>query len=178
MIGNFHSYRWLELGDARKLISDLELNSEPLWVSELAVAAITEKPIVLHIRLGDYMKIPELGILTPGYFENAISILRSQNNQSRIWLFSDDLETALRFIPIAEHRRLRLIDYDQDNSAANLQAMRLGTAYIISNSTFSWWGAYLSRTVSPTVICPERWTATKENPLDLIPPNWIQVSGK
>ena len=178
IIGNFHSYRWFESGNTQKILFNLELNSEPLWLSNLTTVANDEKPIVLHIRLGDYLTIPELGILTQNYFEKAISILRSRNIHSKIWLFSDDVETALQYIPSSEHSCLRFIDYDQDNSAANLQAMRLGAAYIISNSTFSWWGAFLSKTPNPTVICPEHWTATKENPLDLIPPNWIKVSDR
>jgi hypothetical protein len=60
-------------------------------------------------------------------------------------------------------------------SAETLEIMRLGKAYIIANSTFSWWGAMLSKSENPLVICPDIWFKSQAEPLDLIPSSWKRV---
>jgi hypothetical protein len=61
------------------------------------------------------------------------------------------------------------------NSAETLELMRCGKAYIIANSTFSWWGAMLSNSENPMVICPDRWFKSQAEPLHLIPKYWKRV---
>jgi hypothetical protein len=52
--------------------------------------------------------------------------------------------------------------------------MQFGSANVISNSTFSWWPAFLSQT-SVATVCPSDWFLNMEQPLELIPNNWIKI---
>jgi len=64
-----------------------------------------------------------------------------------------------------------------DREIAEFTLMRNCDAFIISNSTFSWWAAYLSQ--SETVITPDRWYNEGLAHLDhtvFTPKHWRQRS--
>jgi hypothetical protein len=138
----------------------------------------TEKPIVLHLRLSDYKDIPELGILTKSYYQTSLAMAMKDFPSSRIWLFTDEERLALQLLEDFDCKEMRIINHDSADSAANLEAMRFGECFILSNSTFSWWGATLAYSPNAMVICPENWFKTKGNPKNLIPQNWIKVKNR
>ena len=45
---------------------------------------------------------------------------------------------------------------------------------IISNSSFSWWGAFLNRNPNKMVISPEKWTLNSDKTLALS--EWVKLS--
>jgi hypothetical protein len=52
--------------------------------------------------------------------------------------------------------------------------------YIIGNSTFSWFGAYLSSSAAPVICYPNTWFGQNyegTNTADLFPKNWTRIGG-
>ena len=64
---------------------------------------------------------------------------------------------------------------EQLESYEILNLMRYGSGYIIANSTFSWWAAYMSRCDDPIVVAPNPWFRGMPSPSHLIPDNWTTV---
>ena len=67
------------------------------------------------------------------------------------------------------------MDGKGESSITTLEKMRCGSAYIIGNSTFSWWGSFLSHSINPPTIAPEPWFTGMNDPNELIPPEWIRM---
>jgi hypothetical protein len=175
IFGPFHTYRYLESESIRRFMCEMSPKVSPSWLNDLRIASAFEKPIVLHIRLADYKGIEELGILRADYFRNSLNRALKLFPESRVWLFSDEEDIALEILDSHIVSSIRVINYDKYDSAANLEAMRLGHCYVLSNSTFSWWGAYLSYFPNAKVFCPSNWFRTKQNPLFMIPNEWEMV---
>ena len=46
--------------------------------------------------------------------------------------------------------------------------------FIIANSSFSWWGAWLSNNPNKIVCAPKRWFRSADEG-DIVPKSWIRV---
>ena len=89
------------------------------------------------------------------YFQQAIAYVRKKRPDARFFFFSDDMEWVrenlwMEDAVYVEHTEL-MPDY------VDLYLMTLCRGHIISNSTFSFWGAYLAVDGNGMKIYPRRW---------------------
>jgi hypothetical protein len=132
-----------------------------------------EKPLIVHIRLTDYRNEPKFGILSQDYYFEAIKLQFETNRYKRIWLFSDEPFEAMNYIPPNFHEITENISEHVSDTVEALEVMRLGAGYVLANSTYSWWGAYLSYSKDPLVVYPAPWFAGMPEPSHLCPPQWL-----
>jgi len=144
-------------------------------VEEYRSQSVTQPPLVIHVRKGDYALDDSFGILGPDYYTKAIAELQELIDINNIWIFSDEPENALSMIPPQFHSISRVMPEIENSPALTLEVMRLGGNYIIANSTFSWWAAQSSRSESAHVVAPANWFKGMKSPNNLIPENWIKV---
>jgi Glycosyl transferase family 11 len=176
LIGYFQSYRFMSDFQSYKDLQLLSLTYENPEIDKFREIAKKENPIVVHFRLGDYKSEIAFGIPTKSYYNAAIFELTAKYPNSTIWVFSDDEKEARSMFPSGYMQKVRWFTDNKLSSAETLEIMRLGKSYVVANSTFSWWGAVLSKTENPSVICPDAWFRFQSEPLDLIPPSWMRVS--
>jgi len=134
------------------------------------------KPIVVHIRLGDYLKEESFGVPSKSYYQQGIQQLTESRNQTPIWLFSNDPDEAIKMISEGELSKVFTVPSRGLSSAETLELMRLGCAYVIANSTFSWWGAMLSYNTNPEVVSPSPWFKSGIAPKTIYPDSWTQTA--
>jgi hypothetical protein len=132
----------------------------------------------IHIRRGDYVsnaKTSEYhGVCSMDYYERSIKFLLSSTRDCHFFVFSDEPEWAMANIRIPG-RVTYLARDSEDHDAEQLFLMSLCKNHIIANSTFSWWGAWLSSSSNKTVIAPAKWFNKPElETEDLIPAEWIK----
>ncbi len=144
-------------------------------VSNLVRELVAADPIVIHIRGGDYRGLAKsVGILSSDYYERALELILAEKPGKAIWLFSNDPELAdqiLESTPLKISRRILETDLGPEET---LFLMSQANHIVISNSTFSWWAAYL-RGSNKFVVAPTKWFRTLEEPKNLIPQKWLRV---
>jgi len=175
LMGYFQDYKFLDFLDRQKKMTALSLANPSPWFVNLQEQARKSKPIIVHIRRGDYRNHAEtIGVLDFRYFKNALDII-PQNENSEFWIFSDSVEVAKDFAQFAllPDLRTQIIRAPSESpDAESMLLMTLGSSLVISNSTFSWWGAYLNKNAD-FVIAPKKWFRNLNEPANLIPGNWI-----
>jgi hypothetical protein len=127
----------------------------------------SKKLVVIHIRRADYISYDL--VLDPQYFHNAIKQVHTDDNY---YIFtSDDIEFIRKEFDYISNK------YISDNSEIiDFQFLSHADICILSNSSFSWWGAYLNEK-SPQVIAPAYWLGKNEEiPVNIIPCSWMKLN--
>ena len=128
--------------------------------------------LFIHVRRGDYLKLPHYHyIQTKTYYENAFQQWRQHyaGDDFHVFLMSDDPQWCRE-----QSWSFPYTLYENDDEVQTLAFMsQCEAGAIISNSSFSYWGALLSQ--STHVFYPERWIA--ETVHGLFPSHWCCVRG-
>lgn len=131
--------------------------------------------ISLHIRRGDYFSPKNIGIYgvcTEEYYRRAIARVESIiEGNKRFFVFSDDILWVKNHISLPESTVF--VHNYEISQFSYVYLMSLCKVNIISNSTFSWWGAYLNQHKKQLVIAPSRWTFTSNKTIAL--DDWVKI---
>jgi len=175
--GYFASLRyftWLRDNDEGFTIS---LKTPSVFYEENKKVLEASDFLSLHVRRGDYVGMEDVfGLVGRDYFLNGIRTLKEMGARwNRIAVFSDDLAIARVLLEGAlEGERVIFIDPPAGtDDAESMALMTLASCHVISNSSFSLWGAVLSQ-AGDFVIAPEPWSKGMPMPVDLLPSSWTR----
>ena len=171
LIGNFHSYRWINQ-NLNQYRNELQLKQDNKTFGFINKNIDGPKRLIVHVRLGDYLRIPELNVVDRNYFKGAIIEAFSVYEYDEIWVFTNDIAKVKDYLDESNQAKYRFFDSNQFTSAENLEIMKIGDGYVLSNSTYSWWGAFLNHKDPVSIIIPSKWYRSTPEPLDLIPKSW------
>lgn len=126
----------------------------------------------LHVRRGDYTKAENTAyLLDNDYYIPAIKKLNTQPNIKTINIFSDDIAWCKQQAWVSE-KNIRYIDEPDEMKALYMMSL-CDQGAIISNSTFSTWGAILgSYPNGSIVVYPSKWLYGAETSF---PSSWIRI---
>jgi hypothetical protein len=132
---------------------------------------LNKETVSIHVRRGDYINLQNIHPLQSiDYYENAYDIIN--DNSINVLVFSDDINWC------KENIKFNNITYiEGETNIIDMYIMSLCTHNIISNSSFSWWGAWLNDNKNKKVIAPINWFGPKSNFYtgDIIPEKWIRI---
>lgn len=130
-----------------------------------------DKTTAIHIRRGDYVKHPNHHpTQSLEYYLKAIELLK--NDTDLFVIFSDDINWCKQNIKLEKS-----IYIEDEKDYIELYLMSKCSNNIISNSSFSWWGAWLNENTDKKVIGPAKWFggAITHNTNDVLPENWLKI---
>ena len=164
------------------LQEELSVKYNPNEQNQIIIDKISNcESISVHIRRGDFANHTTSknlhGVCSLGYYKKAMLELLRRVKTPHYFIFSDDpvwaktnlkLDFPTTFITVnkssTDYEDLRLMSYCEHN--------------IIANSTFSWWGAWLSERGGKKVIAPS--TSFQHGKMawgfdGLLPDDWIKL---
>jgi hypothetical protein len=171
--GYFQDFRYfLEV----KSDNDLTLKNPSDWFLEMVQEVTAAQPVIIHLRLGDYLKQPNIwGVLDKDYYLNGLKLIKDKMDFDTVWVFSDDLRSAKFILKDLVEFNLKFIDSSEGRDPAEvLKLMSMGTAQVVSNSTFSLWAAVISSSSKFTII-PNPVFRNMQGQARGLPNDWIKV---
>lgn len=130
--------------------------------------------VSLHIRRGDYVNNPKHYIDPEVYYQNAMAIIESKIETPVFFIFSDDINWVKENMTF----KYKTFFIDFNDALSNFEDLKLMSTCknnIITNSSFSWWGAWLNKNENKIVIAPKEWFNDDTNSDDIIPNSWIKI---
>jgi hypothetical protein len=169
---------FIEIADTIR--QEFVLKLKPDEQNALLVEAIDKvNAVSVHVRRGDYVSNSLVsaihGTCSSEYFNTAMRLIVQQIHDPHFFVFSDDIQWCQSNINTSYP--LTFVDYNgPDNAHEDLRLMSLCRHHVIANSSFSWWGAWLSTGPDKLVIAPDRWFNDPSiNTGDLIPSDWQRL---
>ena len=180
--GFFQSYKYLE-SIRRELLEEITLKDKSFELKYFAILQEikTSESVALHIRRGDYVNNPATKkahfICDLSYYQKAINLIKEKLNEKNLtpkfFVFSDDINWAKENFKLFDFifvSRPEFLDPEE------LILMSKAKHNIISNSSFSFWSAWLNSNPEKIVIAPALWNRKYRRAYkDLIPEDWLRV---
>jgi hypothetical protein len=126
----------------------------------------------ISVRRGDYVGNPNYAQLGMNYYIGAIKYMPKD---CVYVVFSDDIAWCKKHFPST------FIFCEHHTAIEQLAMMSQCDHFIIANSSFSWWGAWLGEKESKSIIvAPHVWNAgpllKKSDDKDVVPERWIKYN--
>jgi len=125
-----------------------------------------EQSCFIGVRRTDYLwpeRVHFHGVLPMSYYEQARKRIP---HGTKVYIFSDDPEWC------REHFPYEVVTVNgEDEKHWDIWLMSMCKYAIIANSSFHWWGAWLSG--HDRVIAPRNWLASQD--YDIVPERWMTL---
>jgi hypothetical protein len=153
---------------------DLKIASphEPQTLQESEKIRSVQHPVCIGIRRYQEVSVAGAHVVLPiDYYLNAVDKIASAINKPHFFIFCNDREWIEEHFHI--HHPYTVITSKPENERAyeDLWLMSLCHNFIISNSSYYWWGAWLSEHADKLVIAPDKGFYNR----DIIPDEWSTI---
>jgi hypothetical protein len=159
--------------------NEFTVTAQPTGKNKELLQQIQETTAVsLHVRRGDYVANKSFnnfhGTSPIEYYEAAVAHIASKVKKPHFYIFSDDPSWTKEHL-IFDYP-MTFVTGNDKAAQEDLRLMSNCQHFIVANSTFSWWGAWLASSPKKSIIAPKVWFKAKPNDeIDLIPKDWIRL---
>jgi hypothetical protein len=147
---------------------------------EMAQNIASVNSVCVNVRRGDYITSESsrnaLGFVGEDYYRRGIDWIKANVEDPRLVVNSDDMPWCREHLKFDLPTTYLAEEYAGWKFGEQLQLMTMCKHFLISNSTFAWWAAWLASHDKKLVVCPRRWFRNQSiRSEDLIPPSWVRL---
>jgi hypothetical protein len=146
--------------------------------SEYLEPIVSSESVCLNVRRTDFVEISaerDFRIeCNEQYYRQAVDVILEQHKGIRIFGFSDDVEWCEQNLKL--QKKVTWVPHTEAGVKFGryFWLMRQCKHFIIPNSSFAWWAAWLSESRDKIVVCPKQWYHDPSRQLEgLLPDDWI-----
>lgn len=168
------------------IVNDFKISIESDYALNLIEDISHCSAIAVGVRRGDFISKDNKNfcdVCFPSYYENGIKILFDKLKELnisniKVYFFTDDIEWTRNNIRCELHK-----EYITSSVSGKLKPWEMVYIiskckyHVISNSSFFWWGQYLSNYKEKIIIAPKIWrNENSELYKDIYEDDWICIS--
>lgn len=134
--------------------------------------------ICVNVRRTDYVTVQASsqahGFVGKEYYDRGIEVIAPRLKNPHVFVTSDDVEWCRENLRFEYPTTVLGHEYKGYKFGEYLTLMSRCKHFLIPNSSFAWWAAWMNTSASKTVVCPKNWfDAAKID--DVILPTWIRI---
>jgi Glycosyl transferase family 11 len=177
LIGYWQSERYFET-NAEAIRRDFTPRFELTERTRSHAGQIDDSTVCLHVRRADYVShaisAQVHGFVGLDYYRSALEHIVEAGVTPRLLVISDEPEWCSQHLDLGYP--MTVVDRLPGRSYEDMLLMSKCRYIVIANSSFSWWGAWLSDALDKIVVAPKNWfVGSHYETHDLIPAGWIQL---
>ena len=133
--------------------------------------------ICLNVRRTDFINNPEHNVVNIEFYKKAILKIQSIiGNNIEVYIFSDDLDWCKNNFSFLDKKYYVEHDFGGYKFYNYLYLMSNFKNFVIPNSSFAWWAAWLSEKNNKIITVPDKWSGlVNQEYIDIIPSSWIKI---
>ncbi|MBK86648.1 MAG: hypothetical protein CMC86_05570 [Flavobacteriaceae bacterium] len=168
--GYWQNYKYFESVQA-DIKKDFSLSHNLKYLDKITYNKIIKtNSVCVHVRRSDFID-SVYDVVDEKYYKKAYKELISKFLDLECFIFSDDIDWCIENLSFIKNSNFCSFSMIND-----FHLMSLCKHFIIPNSTFSWWAAFLSNYKEKNVLIPSKW---HQNNLEFFnnssPKNWIKI---
>lgn len=132
--------------------------------------------VCINVRRTDFVLSNMHGTFGKEYYNRGLAVVAGRAKIDRLFVFSDDVEWCAANLSFDYPMQVVGHEFAGPKFGEYLFLMAACRHFIIPNSTFAWWGAWLNTDPGKMVVVPKRWFLDESiNTDDLFPVGWVRV---
>lgn len=131
--------------------------------------------VCVNVRRGDFVTNAYHGTTGLDYYKAGEALIASSIHTPHFYVFSDDVQWCEENLHFDHPTTYVSHAYAGEKFRDYLQLMTNCRHFIIPNSSFGWWAAWLSQHSGKIVVAPKQWFGEgNANTKDLLPQDWVK----
>jgi hypothetical protein len=114
-------------------------------------------------------------VIDSKFLSQAIEKIENDLNEKPFFkIVTNEIAHAKQVLEETPLQEFEILDFPDINAVELLVEMSTFQTILISNSTFSWWAAFIN-TKATRIYFPSPWFRNSPDPIELTPDNWVAI---